>query len=70
MLTIAGVLAGLFGAIFVARFLAGLLYGVEWTDATTFVVVAFVLIAAGLAGSWVPARRAGSADPMQALRAE
>ena len=70
LLTIAGVLAGLFGAIFVARFLAGLLYGVESSDATTFVAVAFVLIAAGLAGAWFPARRAGRVDPMDALRSE
>jgi len=70
LLTIAGVLAGLFGAIFVAQFLAGLLYGVESSDAATFVAVAFVLIAAGLAGSWLPARRAGSVDPMAALRSE
>ncbi len=70
LLTIAGVLSGLFGAIFVARFLAGLLYGVESSDTTTFVAVAFVLIAAGLVGSWLPARRAGAIDPMQALRSE
>jgi len=70
LLTIAGVLAGLFGAIFVARFVAGLLYGVESSDAATFVAVAFVLIAAGLAGSWLPARRAAAVDPMEALRSE
>jgi len=70
LLTIAGVLAGLFGAFFVARSLAGLLYGVESSDVATFVAVAFVLIAAGLAGSWLPARRAGSVDPMTALRSE
>lgn len=70
LLTIAGVLGGLLGAIFVARFLAGLLYGVESSDATTFVAVAFVLIAAGLAGSWLPARRAAAVSPMEALRSE
>ncbi len=70
LLTIAGVLAGLVGAVFVARSLAGLLYGVESSDATTFVAVAFVLIAAGLVGSWLPARKAGSVDPMEALRSE
>jgi hypothetical protein len=70
LLTIAGVLAGLFGAIFVAQSLTGLLYGVESSDAATFVAVAFVLIAAGLAGSWLPARRAASVSPMEALRSE
>ena len=63
-------LAGLFGAIFVAQSLTGLLYGVESSDAATFVAVAFVLIAAGLAGSWLPARRAASVSPMEALRSE
>lgn len=70
LLTIAGVIAGLFGAIFVAQSLAGLLYGVESSDAATFVAVAFVLITAGLAGSWLPARRAASVSPMEALRSE
>jgi predicted permease len=70
LLTIAGVLAGLFGAIFLARSLAGFLYGVQSYDATTFVVVAFVLIAAGLLGAWIPAHRAGAIDPIEALRSE
>ena len=70
LLTIAGVVAGLFGAIFLAQSLAGLLYGVEASDAGTFVAVAFVLIAAGLLGAWIPARRAGGVDANEALRSE
>jgi predicted permease len=70
LLTIGGVVAGLFGAIFLARSLAGLLYGVEPSDPGTFVAVAFVLIAAGLVGAWIPARRAASVDPIEALRSD
>jgi putative ABC transport system permease protein len=70
LLTIGGVVAGLFGAIFLARSLAGLLFGVEASDPGTFVAVAFVLIAAGLVGAWIPARRAASVDPIEALRSD
>lgn len=52
------------------RLLQGLLFGVNPADAATFVVTAAVLAAVGLLASWIPARRAASADPMEALRAE
>jgi len=52
------------------RFVEGMLYGVSAFDpirlAAITAVLAFVAIAAGL----LPALRAGSIDPIQALRAE
>ncbi|NKB86804.1 MAG: FtsX-like permease family protein [Acidobacteria bacterium] len=70
LLTLGGVVAGFAGAVFVAQSIAGLLYGVESSDAPTFVMVALALIAAGLFGAWMPARRAAAVDPIEALRSD
>jgi ABC-type antimicrobial peptide transport system permease subunit len=65
-----GIGLGLFAAFGVSRMLAGYLYGVKATDPLTFAAVTFSLsIIACLAGL-LPARRAASIDPMQALRSE
>ena len=47
--------------------MASLLYGVTATDYLTFVSVSAVLIAVGLAASYVPARRATKVNPTIAL---
>jgi putative ABC transport system permease protein len=52
------------------RLMAALLFGVTPTDPATFASIAAVLLAIALAGSYIPARRATSADPIAALRAE
>jgi len=46
------------------------LFGVAPTDAVTFAAIAILLVAAALAASYVPARRAMRIDPMAALRTE
>ena len=70
MLTAIGVAAGLLASIGLTRFLYGLLYGVKLLDGVAIMGTVFVLfICAALAG-WLPARRAASLDPMQALRTE
>ena len=66
----AGIVAGLAGAVLTTRLLTGMLYGVRALDPVTFVAGALVLLAAGLAATWIPARRAARLDPMDALRAE
>jgi ABC-type lipoprotein release transport system permease subunit len=70
LLALAGSGAGFAGALGLARLMSGLLYGVQPTDAATFIVVTLVLCAAALAAAYIPARRATKGDPMAALRCE
>jgi len=61
---------GLLAALLLTRLIASLLYGVKPFDAATFGFVSAFLAAVGLLASYVPARRAGKADPNQCLRYE
>ena len=67
-LALAGVVIGVAAATVAARTMSALLYGVEPTDPLTMFAVAFLLTAAALAASWVPAWRAARVDPIEALR--
>jgi len=69
-LALFGLGLGLIGAYFVGRALQSGLYGVGTLDAGAIVAVASVLFAAAMLASWIPARRAASVQPMQALRSE
>jgi ABC-type lipoprotein release transport system permease subunit len=69
-LTLAGLLAGVCASLFLTRFLRSMLYGVGTTDVLTFATVAAVLCAVAILACYLPARRAASVDPMQALRTE
>lgn len=53
-----------------SKLTASMLYGVQPHDALTFAVVPLLMMAIATAASYIPARRAASIDPMQALRAE
>jgi predicted permease len=68
MLAFFGLGLGLIGAYFVGRGMHSTLYGIGSVDFTAVSVVAFVLLIAALLASWLPARRAASVEPMQALR--
>ena len=68
--SLAGVVAGLGAALMLARLVKSLLYGLEPADPVSFISGAGLLIAVGLAASWLPARRAASVEPMEALRHE
>ena len=70
MLTLIGVGAGLISAYALTRLMSSLLYGVTATDYLTFISVSAVLIAVGVAASYVPARRATKVNPTIALRSE
>jgi putative ABC transport system permease protein len=69
-LTGVGLAAGLFGALLLTRSLSGLLFDVGRLDVATYASVVLVLLAAGLAACWFPARRAVRVDPVRALRYE
>ena len=65
-----GLVLGLIISFALTRYLRGMLYGVGTADWLTFVMVAILLGVATLIACFVPARRAASIDPMQALRTE
>ena len=65
-----GLVLGLMISFALTRYLRGMLYGVGTADWLTFVMVAILLCFATLIACFVPARRAASIDPMQALRTE
>ncbi len=66
----AGLVAGLVLAVATGRLIKGFLYEVKPLDASTYVGVAVALTAIGLVAAFIPARRAASIQPMQALRDE
>src|ERR1035438_2635563 len=66
----AGVTIGLVAAIFAAVLMRKLLFGVQSWDAATMVGVSLLLALASLLASFLPARRAASMNPTDALRAE
>jgi macrolide transport system ATP-binding/permease protein len=69
-LTLFGIAIGLCGSIAAGMFMRSLLFGVQSWDFSILGGVAGVLVAFALLASYVPARRAASVDPVEALRAE
>ncbi len=65
-----GVCIGLAGAALLGRLIASLLYGVRPLDVATLAGVSILLAAVALLASYIPARRAANADPMNSLRYE
>ena len=65
-----GTIVGLAVAIGAAMLMRGLLFEVQAWDPSTLAWVACVLSASALVASYVPARRAASVNPTEALRAE
>jgi macrolide transport system ATP-binding/permease protein len=61
---------GLVYAVAAATLLRGLLFGANPADPETLAAVAVVLGGAALLASYIPARRAASVNPVDALRAE
>jgi putative ABC transport system permease protein len=69
-LALPGALLGLTGAWAVSRLLQSQLFGLTGTDPLTYVASALLLLLAALLACYVPARRAASINPTEALRSE
>ena len=68
MLAIVGVACGLAASAALTRLLGSQLFGVSSLDPPTYAAAAAGLIAAAIAASAVPARRAMKVDPVEASR--
>jgi ABC-type antimicrobial peptide transport system permease subunit len=70
----AGVALGAIGALALAlafsRFIAGMLYGTQAADPVNLIACAAIMLAAAALAAWLPARRAASINPNEALRNE
>jgi ABC-type antimicrobial peptide transport system permease subunit len=67
---LAGAVAGLTLAWFSSHLVSSYLYGVKAHDAVTMIAVALLLAIGGLTAAFLPAARAASINPVEALRAE
>ncbi len=70
VLTSIGVACGLTAAFALMRLMSSLLFEVSPVDPATYISVSLGLVAAAMLASYLPARRATSIDPVDALRAE
>lgn len=69
-LAVIGIALGWPAAWMLAKLSSGFLYGIATHDAVTFAAVPLVLAAVALIACWIPARRAASINPTDALRSE
>jgi predicted permease len=69
-LAIAGTSLGIVCSMAAAMLMRGLLFGVRSWDVSTLAAVAVVLMVSALLASYIPAHRAASINPVDALRAE
>jgi ABC-type antimicrobial peptide transport system permease subunit len=65
-----GLVSGLVVSWFATRAMQAFLFGVGGHDPMTILSVCALLAVSGLIAAIIPARRAASVDPMQALRTE
>ena len=70
LLACIGLCIGLVGAYFIGRAMRTMLFGVGAMDLSAFATVGLILLFAALLACYLPARRAASANPMDALRGE
>jgi macrolide transport system ATP-binding/permease protein len=68
--TAVGIAMGLAGSVAAATLMRGLLFGVGSWDVAPLGSVAAILGGAALLASFIPARRAASVNPVEALRSE
>jgi putative ABC transport system permease protein len=65
-----GVAIGLGAAVGLMRLMKSLLFGISPLDPLTYAAAPVVLVAAAVLASYLPARRAATVDPVEALKAE
>lgn len=70
ILVAVGLMIGVAGSVGVSRFLKGLLFEVAAFDPLTVTAVALVMGTVGIAAAWIPAMRASTVQPVEALRYE
>jgi putative ABC transport system permease protein len=68
LLVAAGIAGGVAGAAALTRLLSSFLYQVSALDPIAFAAAGGALFAVGIAAAFIPAVRAGLADPLEALR--
>jgi len=69
-ISLAGIVVGMGAALVLAQAVKSMLYGLQPADPVSLVSGALLLVLVGLAASWLPARRAASVQPVEALRHE
>jgi len=69
-MSVAGIAVGLGAALVLARLVQSMLYGLRANDPWSLGMGAGLLFLVGIAASWLPAHRAASIEPMEALRCE
>jgi len=67
-LTAVGIAAGLIAAFALTRLMATMLVGVKATDPVTFIAMVILFFVIAAVATWLPAWRAASVDPNEALR--
>jgi ABC-type lipoprotein release transport system permease subunit len=65
-----GVAVGVLAALGVTGVLKSLLFHVQELDVTTFTAMSAVMLVVAIVASYIPAYRASSVDPVEALRGE
>jgi len=70
VLTGIGVVIGICTAAGLMQLMKSLLFGISPLDPFTYIVIPLVVIASAALASYLPARRAASIDPVEALRAD
>jgi ABC-type antimicrobial peptide transport system permease subunit len=70
VLSSAGIVVGIVVAAAVTRLMASMLFQISPLDTLTYAAVSLTLLASAGLASYLPARRAASLNPVEALRAE
>ena len=70
LLAIAGTVVGVAGAFALTRLMSSLLFAVSASDPMTYASLSLLIVGVALLACYLPARRAASVEPMEALRCE